>query len=113
MRDGQLQLFAPGTRAVNLRTEAFDVYIGRPGHGHSGYFGNPYHVREHGAEALGKFREYFYARLEADAEFRARVRGLRVRGLRGKRLGCFCKPGPCHGDIIAAWVEQQARPEEP
>lgn len=21
--------------------------------------------------------------------------------LHGKRLGCFCKPGPCHGDVLA------------
>ncbi len=20
--------------------------------------------------------------------------------LRGKRLGCWCKPGPCHGDVL-------------
>jgi hypothetical protein len=21
--------------------------------------------------------------------------------LRGKKLGCWCKPGPCHGDVLA------------
>jgi hypothetical protein len=25
--------------------------------------------------------------------------------LRGKTLGCFCKPHPCHGDIIAAYLD--------
>jgi hypothetical protein len=25
-----------------------------------------------------------------------------VLALRGKRLGCLCKPAPCHGDIIKA-----------
>ncbi|WNZ62248.1 DUF4326 domain-containing protein [Myxococcus sp. MxC21-1] len=27
--------------------------------------------------------------------------------LRGKRLGCWCKPGPCHADILAEWVDAQ------
>lgn len=30
------------TRAVNLRHEPYDVYIGRAGHGQGGYFGNPF-----------------------------------------------------------------------
>ena len=24
--------------------------------------------------------------------------------LKGKTLGCFCKPYPCHGDIIAEYL---------
>ncbi|HZI11744.1 MAG TPA: DUF4326 domain-containing protein [Myxococcus sp.] len=27
--------------------------------------------------------------------------------MRGKRLGCWCKPGPCHADVYAAWVDSQ------
>jgi hypothetical protein len=27
--------------------------------------------------------------------------------LKGKRLGCFCKPGdPCHGDMLVRMVEE-------
>jgi hypothetical protein len=29
----------------------------------------------------------------------------RVLDLYGKRLGCFCKPKPCHGDVIVEWLE--------
>ena len=92
------------TRVVNLRREPYDVYIGR-GHGLNGTFGNPYDVRRYGKEAMALFREYFYARVAVDDEFRARVLALR-----GKRLGCFCKradgTGDCHGDVIAAWLEE-------
>jgi Domain of unknown function (DUF4326) len=26
-------------------------------------------------------------------------------GLRGKRLGCWCKPLPCHADILAEFAD--------
>lgn len=91
------------TCVVNLRTAKYDVYIGRRGRGQSGYFGNPFSAREHGAAALDKYREYFQARLLTDSEFKRRVEGLR-----GKVLGCFCKPGPCHGDVIVEHLERTA-----
>ena len=90
------------TSVVNLRREAFDVYIGRAGKGQDGYFGNPFTVREHGADALALFKTYFEERLATDEEFHRRVLELH-----GKRLGCFCKPGPCHGDVIAEWVDAE------
>lgn len=86
---------------VNLRREPFDVYIGRAGKGQDGYFGNPYDVRKYGAMALTLYREHFEAKIASSPEFRRRVLALR-----GKRLGCFCKPKACHGDIIVNWLEQ-------
>ncbi len=86
------------TRAVNMRDEPYDVYIGRPSEGLTGPFGNPFRA----GEALKRFREYFLERVGRDTEFRAQVLALR-----GKRLGCYCKPKPCHGDIIAEWVDSQ------
>lgn len=91
------------TRAVNLRREPFDVYIGRAGRGFDGYFGNPYTLETHGPRALELFRAYFEKRVSSDPEFRERALTLS-----GKRLGCFCKPRPCHGDIISAWVNSNA-----
>lgn len=88
------------TRVVNIkRGEACDVYIGRKGRGEDGYFGNPYRdgTREHN---IRRFREYFANRIEKDSEFRHRVLELK-----GKRLGCFCAPRPCHGDVYVAWLE--------
>ena len=74
----------------------FDVYIGRPSH-----FGNPYTVEAHGRDlCIELFAQYFSARLESDPEFKERVLALR-----GKTLGCFCKPLACHGDIIAEYLD--------
>jgi hypothetical protein len=104
------------TRVVTIRGgEPYDFYIGRAGQGESGYFGNPYPKGQacsrcgelHGSPAstLPCFETYFLERLRDDPEFRARVRGLR-----GRVLGCFCLPGnPCHGAVIANWLN---RPEE-
>jgi hypothetical protein len=92
------------TRVVNLRLEPYDVYIGRPGHGRDGYFGNPFRLRP-GLErdvVLATYRAWFLRRVELDPKFRRRVLALR-----GKTLGCFCKPAACHGDVIAEWVDTQ------
>ena len=90
------------TRVVNIREEDYDVYIGRAGRGMDGYFGNPFRLgagMPRGA-TLEKYREYFYRRIHADPEFKRRVEGLQ-----GKTLGCFCKPHPCHGDIIKEYLD--------
>lgn len=100
------------TRVANItRNEPYDVYIGRSGKGQDGYFGNPIRVghfcqrcRElHGTplSTLPCFDSYFRARIATDAEFRTRVRELK-----GKVLGCFCAPGPCHGSLIAQWLNR-------
>ena len=86
------------TRVVNLRKEAFEVYIGRAGKGEDGYFGNPY--RGDREQAVEQFRAYFLRRVARDPVFRARVLELR-----GKTLGCFCKPLACHGDVIVEWLD--------
>lgn len=88
------------THVVNIsRGHVCDVYIGRKGRGHSGYFGNPYYdgTRE---ENIFRFRLYFANRIETDPEFRRAVLALR-----GKRLGCHCYPRPCHGDVYVQWLE--------
>lgn len=75
------------TKVVNLRDEAFDVYIGREGQGKDGYFGNPFpanslcrhcgdvHLKP--GQTIKCFEEYFHARLKADPEFAKRVEALR------------------------------------
>ena len=93
--------FSGSTRVVNIKTCDYDVYIGRAGNGEDGYFGNPFRLRpgEPRGSTIAKYREYFYDRLESDSEFRTRILALK-----GKRLGCFCKPNSCHGDVIAEWL---------
>lgn len=91
------------TRVVNIHKEAYDVYIGRAGKGQDGYFGNPFRLKQDmdRGGTLAGFREYFYRRLANDAEYRRRVHELQ-----GKTLGCFCKPHPCHGDIIKEYLDR-------
>lgn len=75
------------------------VYIGRPGRGLSGDFGNPFPISVtcSRAESLRRFEEdYLKPRLRTDPIFRAMVKALA-----GKILVCFCKPYDCHGDILA------------
>jgi len=89
----------PKTRVVNLKTERYDVYIGR---GRGSIFGNPFILGRDGdrTEVIGSFKRYFYNRLTLDDGFKAKVLELK-----GKVLGCFCKPLPCHGDVIVEYLE--------
>ena len=91
------------TVVVNIREEPFDEYIGRAGRGEDGYLGNPFRIgpgmtREQSVE---RFRQYFEERIKNDPEYRKRVEGLR-----GKRIGCFCKPLICHGDVYVEWLNK-------
>ncbi len=89
------------TKVVNLHGNPYDVYIGR-GKGKSGYFGNPYPVLLVGRiPAIAQYEKYFRARIAADPGFKKRILELA-----GKRLGCFCKPLACHGDVIVKWLEE-------
>ena len=99
------------TQVVNLRTEKCDVKICRtkdnkiPHAPESGCFGNPFFLKDVDDEVerevvLEKYRKYFLAKVELDLDFRKAVLGLR-----GKKIGCFCKPRRCHGDAIVEWLE--------
>lgn len=91
------------TRVVNKRHKQYDVYIGRPS-----IWGNPfshapntlaeYQVSTR-AEAIEKFREWFLSQPELVAKAK--------RELKGKILGCWCKPMPCHGDVIAEIIDKE------
>src|SRR5574342_620968 len=97
------------TRVVNINHNvSYDVYCGRAGHGQSGYFGNDHrigycskcnlsHVR---GEAVAAFNKDFSHRILVDVEY---VR--QILSLRGKVLGCFCAPNPCHATTISNWVD--------
>jgi len=78
------------------------VYIGRAGCGLSGYFGNPIKI-EGGkrGSTLKNYRRYLEHRLMTDTAFYTRVKELK-----GKTLVCFCKPKPCHGDILIEYINR-------
>ena len=97
------------TSVANVLKERYDVYIGRPGRGLSGPFGNPFKIGRDGTreECLKKYGVYFYEKVNKDPGFREAVFGLK-----GKVLGCFCRPPGgfkgqllCHGQVIAGWLE--------
>jgi len=99
----------PKTTVVNVRRERYDVKITRrpdgtiPDPPQSGCFGNPFTVGAHGREeCIRLFEEYFLDRLADDPVFAEAVLSLK-----GKRLGCVCKPKTCHGDIIVKWLDEQ------
>ena len=86
------------TTVVNKRYNSYDVYIGR-----GTPFGNPFIIGKHGTrtEVIAKYRSWFYNALVFEDGFREEVMQLK-----GKCLGCFCKPQACHGDIIAEYLNQ-------
>lgn len=99
--------YSARTRVVNLHHGFPEgaVYIGRPGKGHDGYFGNPILLsslldRE---EVLRAYESYLKQRIETDPIFR-----LRVAALSGKTLVCFCVPYPCHGMVLARYADALA-----
>lgn len=78
-------------------TDRDAVYIGRAGKGRDGYYGNPYPKNDTiPGEASAKFREYAIKRGAKDREYKDRVRGLK-----GKKLMCFCGNEHCHGHVLS------------
>jgi hypothetical protein len=90
------------TKVVNIKHSRYDIYCGRAGKGQDGYFGNPFRVGIDGTrdECIIKYRNYFGRRMLMDNQF-----AKRIHELKDKTLGCFCKPKPCHVDVIAEYLD--------
>lgn len=93
------------TKVVNKYKEDYDVYIGR-----GSVYGNPYSSKESKLaqymvetkeEAIEKYRQMWLSRLSKNPEHTKRI----LLSLKGKRLGCFCKPKACHGDVLVELIE--------
>lgn len=87
------------TTVINQNTlEPYDVYIGR-----KSIWGNPFILDKHGNrdEVIEKYKKYFYEEIITDP-----VKKAELHKLKGKVLGCHCKPLPCHGDIIAEYLNR-------
>lgn len=88
------------TRVVNRRKSKYDVLIARPS-----VWGNPFSHRPGANVMLVASRE------EAIDEYRRYLirerRDLmkRLPELEGKRLGCYCAPQSCHGDVLIELLE--------
>lgn len=75
------------TIVVNKYRNNYDVYIGR-----GSKWGNPFVIGQDGDRntVIEKYREWILTQPQIND----------LEELRGKRLGCFCKPNRCHGDIL-------------
>lgn len=99
-------------RVVNIHRDAVTireakaagryVYIGR---GKDSIWGNPFtHI------PTGTLAQFVVPYDQVLACYEEHVRASemlmnRLGTLRGKVLGCFCKPKPCHGDVLVRLVE--------
>ena len=80
---------------VHCNKEVYDLYIGRPSE-----WGNPYEIGIDGTrkEVIAKYETYL-----RDNKYLMD----KLPSLEGKRLGCWCHPLPCHGDVIIKLIEEQ------
>jgi hypothetical protein len=93
------------TTIVNVKTDEYDIYIGRENKSiceSASRFANPFHITpsRNRTQTIEQYRLWFYRVLEKSCTFREQVEALR-----GKRLGCWCKPLPCHGDVIIEYLQ--------
>jgi len=90
------------TTIVNMRdTNAYDYRIDRKTE-----FGNPYKIGLDGTrqDCIDQYRRMFLYRVRFNPQFRRKILAMK-----GKRLGCWCKPLPCHGDVIVEFLEKISR----
>lgn len=104
----KLIVIFPYTSVINVKDAPEDwqtnseyVYIGRTGKGLVGPWGNPFLLLPPPQARLDTLSTYKHWLLSRDKEYLNKMK----QELRGKTLVCFCKPKPCHGDIIIEFVE--------
>ena len=93
------------TRVVNIKIDVeFKAVKSTPSYeyiGRGSYWGNPYSMYEGSDDREEVIRKYKY---DFDFEKFPNKKKSEVYKLAGKRLGCFCKPQACHGDVLADFL---------
>lgn len=81
------------TKVVHCKKSDYDVYIGRPSK-----WGNPCSIGKDGSreEVIEKYRQWLKNQPQL-------LNSLWE--LQGKILGCWCKPKPCHGDVLVEFIK--------
>lgn len=98
------------TTVVNIHHKVpYEVYIGR---GRGSPWGNPY---SHMPDTLAEFK--VATRAEAIAAYEVWLRNQphlmrQLIQLKGRVLGCWCKPAECHGDVLARLADDLSEPED-
>ena len=95
------------TIVVHCRREPYDVYIGRrmPRFGLAqSLYANPYRIGVDGDrdEVVEKYRQWVLTGQDTLARW---IRA-HVHELQSKRLGCWCAPERCHGEVLAEMAER-------
>lgn len=90
-------------RVVHCKKEPYDVYIGRPSKWGNVFTHLPELSGREGmivvasrSEAIARYREWILGQPELLAD---------LPELKGKVLGCWCKPKTCHGDVLLDLIE--------
>ncbi len=84
------------TIVVHWKRQQFDIDIRRPAK-----WGNPFRIGVDGtrSEVIEKYRKWLLEQPDLLAD---------IEELRGKRLGCWCAPKPCHGDVLVELLNDRA-----
>lgn len=85
------------TSVVHCKKEVFDIYIARPSK-----WGNPFVIGRDGTreEVIQKYKNWILTQPHLLKE---------LTELKGKILGCWCKPLPCHGDVLVELLNENKR----
>lgn len=96
----QIYMFVEKNKlVVHCKKDLYDVYIGRPSK-----WGNPFEIGKDGnrLEVIEKYKEYLLNNPILLNE---------IEELRGKVLGCWCRPKKCHGDVIIELLNNKNKNE--
>lgn len=76
------------TTVVNIRVQSCEVYIGR-----GSKWGNPFKIGSDGTrfEVIAKYEKWIRKNKDLMSC---------LHELKGKSLGCYCEPLPCHGSVL-------------
>lgn len=80
---------------VHCKLDAYDTYIGR-----GSKWGNPFRIGVHGTreQVIDRYEQWLLDQPELLAE---------LGELYGLRLGCWCAPRRCHGEVLV-WLAERA-----
>jgi hypothetical protein len=81
------------TTVVHFRKSKYDIYIGR-----GSIWGNPFVIGHYTREeVIEDYRKWILTQPQLLAK---------LPELKGKILGCWCKPLACHGDVLAEMADK-------
>jgi hypothetical protein len=95
----------PIDRVVHKSKSRFDVYIGR-----GSKWGNPFVIGPDGnrEQVIEKYRQYLLYNEKFGKDIPDNKELLAaLPELRGKVLGCWCRPKACHGDVLIELLQEQ------